>query len=111
MSADASQSREAIEKRNLAPLLVPTGQVLQRGKLYLHLNHGRNTPDEELEDWGFEGPTFGPLDYFHITYLSRFAFSRGDADHDLSTTQDMFVFDEKYYGDVTVFIAEGTEHG
>jgi len=36
--------------------------------VYIQLFHGRHTPNEELEDWGFEGPILGPFPYFHITY-------------------------------------------
>ncbi len=38
--------------------------------LYLNLFHGRNTPDEQLTDWGFDGPIVGPLDYIQWTYGS-----------------------------------------
>jgi hypothetical protein len=37
--------------------------------VWLHLFHGRSAPDEKLEDWGFNGPTIGPLDYVHVTYM------------------------------------------
>jgi hypothetical protein len=37
-------------------------------QLYLHLYHGRKDPDENLEDWGSEGPVIGPLAYVHTTY-------------------------------------------
>lgn len=38
--------------------------------LYIHLFHGRKTPDEELDDWGSDGPVIGPLRYVHGTYMS-----------------------------------------
>lgn len=38
--------------------------------LYLNLFHGRNVVDEDMEDWGFDGPSIGPLDYAHVTYMS-----------------------------------------
>ena len=38
--------------------------------VYLHLYHGRLDPDEQLEAWGFDGPTLGPLEYVHGTYAS-----------------------------------------
>ena len=105
------QAREESHARDLVHLIVPEGCRLHKGKLYLHLFHGRNSPEEELHDWGFEGPYFGPLDYFHITYITRFAFARADYDHDLAAHGDLFVFDGKYYGDLVLFVAEGTEHG
>lgn len=39
--------------------------------VYLYLFHGRATPDEDVEDWGCEGPAIGPLDYVHTTYGSE----------------------------------------
>lgn len=36
-------------------------------QLYLVLFHGRKTPDEELEDWGSDGPCI-PIEGFHTTY-------------------------------------------
>jgi hypothetical protein len=38
------------------------------GRLYLHLFHGRDRPDQSLDDWGFDGPHFGPLSAVHQTY-------------------------------------------
>lgn len=29
--------------------------------LFLRLYHGRIAPDEEMQQWGTDGPTFGPL--------------------------------------------------
>jgi len=36
--------------------------------IYIQLYHGHHTADEELEDWGFDGPILGPFPWFHITY-------------------------------------------
>lgn len=36
--------------------------------VYIQLFHGRHTPDEELDDWGFDGPVLGPFPWFHMTY-------------------------------------------
>jgi hypothetical protein len=36
--------------------------------VYLHLFHGRKSPDEQLDDWGEDGPVLGPLKYVHTTY-------------------------------------------
>src|SRR3546814_11506064 len=35
--------------------------------VYLHLFNGRNSPDQEMDDWGFDGPTIGQLDSVHTT--------------------------------------------
>ncbi len=39
--------------------------------LYLGLFHGRDTPDADMDDWGFVGPIIGPLEYAHTTYASE----------------------------------------
>ncbi|GEM_PF-912660 len=43
--------------------------------LYLHLYHGRKDPDEDLEDWGSDGPVIGPLAYVHTTYMCDIKFA------------------------------------
>ena len=93
------------ERRNIAELLVREGQPLHAGKTYFKLFHGRNRPDENLDDWGFAGPVFGPLDWFHITYLQTYRFGRGSFETEIAITEDMFVWDGKYYGDAEIFVA------
>ena len=65
--------------------------------LYLRLLHGRNSPDEEMSDWGFQGPVLGPLDYVHVTYSSHVNIGE-EYDH-LYIYEGLLVYDEKYYGD------------
>lgn len=36
--------------------------------IIVQLFHGRNHPDDEPHDWGFEGPVLGPYEWFHMTY-------------------------------------------
>lgn len=106
------------------------------GKLYLHMYHGRNTREEALDDWGFDGPYIGPLLWYHVTYntTARIAFEHVldeqacNADVNLSCDflvmeDGMLKWDGKYYGDWSVIIAseadedawelanEGDEHG
>jgi len=38
--------------------------------IYIELLHGHHYPNEELDDWGFNGPVLGPFPYFHTTYQS-----------------------------------------
>ena len=38
--------------------------------VYLHLFHGRDALEQDLDTWGREGPTIGPLSYVHTTYGS-----------------------------------------
>lgn len=90
------------------PLLIPDGRRLMPGKLYLRLYHGRNEPDEELDDWGFDGPVFGPLDCVAQTYLAEFRLDGPDGVTDsvvLKTHGDLVVWGGKYYGDLAIFIA------
>ena len=37
----------------------------------LFLYHGRKTVDEEVEDWGYDGPTIEDVNYLHDTYHSN----------------------------------------
>lgn len=43
--------------------------------LYLKLYHGRDTVEEEMDDWGFEGPTLGPFRSIVITYMGTIKIS------------------------------------
>lgn len=76
--------------------------------LYLDLFHGRRDPTEHLDDWGKQGPVFGPLDYVHTTYGShvkmRFTnLPETEAEVDLHTVDDLLFYDGCYYGDWTVY--------
>lgn len=73
---------------------------------YLELFHGRKTPDERLDDWGEQGPVFGPFPYFHTTYALEIKF--GEPGHVLSILQPdgLVYYDGMYYGDWSVFSGE-----
>ncbi len=43
------------------------GQSPPKPGLYLGLFHGRDDPNEQMRDWGFNGPTIGPLVWCHTT--------------------------------------------
>ncbi|RWB08801.1 MAG: hypothetical protein EOQ39_18690 [Mesorhizobium sp.] len=43
--------------------------------VYLHLFHGRDTATEDMDGFGYEGPTLGPFKYVHLTYMSDLKFS------------------------------------
>ena len=60
-------------------LLVPKGTLLVPGKMYLRLYHGRKDPNQQMVDWGFDGPTFGPLSSYVHTYCRTFSI-HGDSD-------------------------------
>jgi hypothetical protein len=36
--------------------------------LYIRLFHGRTDPDQDMDDWGSDGPVFGPYEFAHTTY-------------------------------------------
>ncbi len=40
--------------------------------MFLRLYHGRTDPDQEMDDWGFVGPAFGPLSCYVHTYCCTF---------------------------------------
>jgi len=96
--------------------------------LYLGLFHGRDDPDADMDDWGFDGPVIGPLDYVHTTYAADMKLHFVDAQRAaqyfsdtgfvtnlatgertrcteaaLAVMQDLIVFDGRYFGDWTVF--------
>jgi hypothetical protein len=93
-------------------LLVPSGNALTAGKLYLQLYHGRTDPDQQMDDWGSTGPTFGPLACVVHTYLTTIRL-RGENDHELWLRHhdDMTVWQGAYFGDISIFVATGDEHG
>lgn len=85
----------------------PMNNPEQKGGVYLYLFHGRKDPNEQMDDWGEQGPILGPLDYFHTTYSSnpKIAWSEngrevGNAMLDL--VDDMIFYDGMYYGDWSV---------
>jgi hypothetical protein len=93
-------------------LIIPSGSPLDAGKLYLQLYHGRKDPAEQMEDWGFVGPTFGPLSYVVQTYRTTIRLhGGGDRELWLDCHDDMIVWDGCYYGDMSIFVATGDEHG
>ena len=89
------------------PLLVPTGKPLLPDKLYLRLYHGRNDPAREMDDWGFVGPTFGPLSCYVHTYCCTFRMygECGTSEVWLDKHDDMIHWNGCFYGDMEVFIA------
>jgi hypothetical protein len=89
------------------PLLVPKGMPLVTGKMYLRLYHGRADPAQDMDQWGFDGPTFGPLSCYVHTYCCTFRI-HGDSDTSeawLEKHDDMIQWGGCFYGDMEVFIA------
>lgn len=93
--------------------------------LYLALFHGRNSPDQQMDDWGFDGPLIGPIEWCHTTYatLLRIKFTSAESEekyftrqsypdgHDILFRDDLLVYGDKFYGDWTVFNISKEETG
>ncbi len=71
--------------------------------MYLKLFHGRADPTVSLDDWGEEGPIFGPMSYVHTTYAADIKFEVGEDMCELLIIHDMVYYDGMYYGDWSVF--------
>lgn len=76
--------------------------------LYLKLIHGRNTPQEQLDDWGFEGPLLGPFNWIHATYAThvRCGWDENGDEICLDYSGDLLTYEGKYYGDWEVTTKE-----
>jgi len=124
---DRLDGRVEFHGSNVMPM-----QSLETGQIYLHLYHGRHTVNEHLDDWGFEGPTIGPLEYVHVTYMCDVKFSAPPhvmdqffpevisewrakgysnaadplCDWQLNIVEDLIEYRGKFYGDWSVFIAD-----
>ena len=72
--------------------------------LYIRLFHGRINPNQDMDDWGFDGPVLGPYQFVHTTYVSHVRLGRSDGNCDeLHIYEDMLYYDGCYYGDWSVF--------
>jgi hypothetical protein len=72
--------------------------------VYLDLYNGRHSPDEKLDDWGFQGPTFGPFESIQLTYGSHLKCHNGplNKDWDFDVSEDGVFFEGGYYGDFNI---------
>ena len=73
--------------------------------LYLKLFHGRNDPAKDMDDWGFDGPVFGPYQFIHTTYANFIKMGRTDGKMDelRISGPDMVYYGGSYYGDWSVY--------
>ena len=70
--------------------------------LSIKLYHGRKSPDENLNDWGTDGPLLR-IGGFHVTYLSTFRVMLEDKDwYFLKFVDDLLYYDGVLYGDFTI---------
>jgi hypothetical protein len=61
-----------------------------------------------MDEWGFNGPVFGPLSAIVMTYLSTIRI-HGTKPCDevwIDTTRDMVQWKGSYYGDFEIFVAK-----
>jgi hypothetical protein len=93
--------------------------------LYIAFFHGRNHPNSPMDDWGYDGPMIGPVQFVHTTYDGRPSFQfinekdaerfikafpeiKGDI-HEYEipeTVEGMWKIGGHYYGDMTIFYPE-----
>ena len=65
-----------------------------------------------MEDWGTDGPIFGPYQFAHTTYAWNIKLGRPDGNCDeLYVFDDMVYYDGVYFGDWTVFDLQTLEKG
>lgn len=64
---------------------------------WLRLWHGHQHPNEQLDGWGEDGPTFGPFPFFHMTYGCDIKF--GEDGYCLNLVEEFVYYDGMYYGD------------
>lgn len=70
--------------------------------MYLVFYHGRNTPDEHMDDWGFPGPIVGPFVSIHIVYGFIHLCDEVGEYCDLIKANDTYPVSNKYYGDISI---------
>lgn len=72
--------------------------------VYIRLFHGRCDPNQNMDDWGSNGPVFGPFSFVHTTYSYHLKLGRPDENcQELYLYEDMLYYDGVYYGDWTLF--------
>jgi len=70
---------------------------------YLRLFHGRHTPDEQLSDWGFDGPIFACVSGVSVTYACEIKFENQDDELCvLKIVDDLVYYNDCWYGDFEI---------
>lgn len=76
--------------------------------MYLKLMHGRLDPEQDMDEFGFDGPWIGPLDQFTVVYNNyiQMFFQDGSetgpfdsVDGSLHICDDLMHYKGAYYGD------------
>jgi hypothetical protein len=76
---------------------------IAKPQVILHLYHGRNTPDEDMDGWGFDGPRI-PVVCVGFTYETLWYYT--DDRYDLKISGGCVEWEGKYYGDFEVIAVE-----
>ena len=80
--------------------------------LYIRLFHGRTDTNQDMNNWGSDGPVFGPYEFSHTTYTTVIRLGKSDGDSDsLYLYEDMLYYNGVYYGDWSVFTDETLKKG
>jgi hypothetical protein len=78
-----------------------------KNDIVLRLYHGRKDPKEELEGWGVDGPSIGPLSCVVSTYTSQIRLFTADNNEVwLDYIEDMVLCAGYYYGDYEIMSVE-----
>jgi len=73
----------------------------------INFYHGRQDPDQAMDDWGEDGPTF-ELKFVTWTYgmVNLIGFAGGEENEDLFfrdlSPQELFYYEGWYYGDFSI---------
>lgn len=81
-------------------------------EIYVYLYHGRKDPEEQMEDWGFDGPTIGPFETLQVTYAGHFKLhTEDDWVCDVQFHGELVQYGDNFYGDMIIAgsPAEGVE--
>lgn len=74
-------------------------------QLYVMLFHGRKRKNEDLDNWGSDGPILGPFHWVHTTYGGNHKLGHGpegDTLGELYLDDDLIYYDGVWYGDWSV---------
>lgn len=70
--------------------------------VYLHLFHGRDTDEEDMEDMGYDGPTLGPFPFVHTTYGNDLKIGDEAMSFIKVSPGGCIMWEGKFYGDWSV---------
>jgi hypothetical protein len=77
--------------------------------VYLNFYHGRHTSEEDLDDWGFNGPVFGPFSVVQVTYgchIKAIGHLNGNLAEFTISNDGLVEVKEAFYGDFSIIDEE-----